>query len=208
MAVGTLSKMTVPLSNNQSANNQALLMPKLQYRFRILFVNFGVSTPTTELTKQVIDVTRPTVNFDEIELHSYNSRVYLAGKHQWQNISINLREDVNNNVQLLVGEQLQKQFDFYEQASAVSGIDYKFQTHIEILDGGNGIHDPVVLETFELVGCYLASANYNQLNYATSDAMTVSLDVRYDNAIQTPQGAGIGAAVDRTSGTLTTGAGV
>jgi len=208
MAVGTLSKMTVPLSNNQSANNQALLMPKLQYRFRILFVNFGVSTPTTELTKQVIDVTRPTVNFDEIELHSYNSRVYLAGKHQWQNISINLREDVNNNVQLLVGEQLQKQFDFYEQASAVSGIDYKFQTHIEILDGGNGIHDPVVLETFELVGCYLASANYNQLNYATSDAMTVSLDVRYDNAIQTPQGAGIGAAIDRTSGTLTTGAGV
>jgi len=208
MAVGTLSKMTVPLSNNQSANNQALLMPKLQYRFRILFVNFGVSTPTTELTKQVIDVTRPTVNFDEIELHSYNSRVYLAGKHQWQNISINLREDVNNNVQLLVGEQLQKQFDFYEQASAVSGIDYKFQTHIEILDGGNGIHEPVVLETFELVGCYLASANYNQLNYATSDAMTVSLDVRYDNAIQTPQGAGIGAAVDRTSGTLTTGAGV
>jgi len=208
MAVGTLSKMTVPLSNNQSANNQALLMPKLQYRFRILFVNFGVSTPTTELTKQVIDVTRPTVNFDEIELHSYNSRVYLAGKHQWQNISINLREDVNNNVQLLVGEQLQKQFDFYEQASAVSGIDYKFQTHIEILDGGNGIHEPVVLETFELVGCYLASANYNQLNYATSDAMTVSLDVRYDNAIQTPQGAGIGAAIDRTSGTLTTGAGV
>lgn len=208
MAVGTLSKMTVPLSNNQSANNQALLMPKLQYRFRILFVNFGVSTPTTELTKQVIDVTRPTVNFDEIELHSYNSRVYLAGKHQWQNISINLREDVNNNVQLLVGEQLQKQFDFYEQASAVSGIDYKFQTHIEILDGGNGIHEPVVLETFELVGCYLASANYNQLNYSTSDAMTISLDVRYDNAIQTPQGAGIGAAIDRTSGTLTTGAGV
>jgi hypothetical protein len=109
---------------------------------------------------------------------------------------------------LLVGEQLQKQFDFYEQASAVSGIDYKFQTHIEILDGGNGIHEPVVLETFELVGCYLASANYNQLNYSTSDAMTVSLDVRYDNAIQTPQGAGIGAAIDRTSGTLTTGAGV
>jgi diketogulonate reductase-like aldo/keto reductase len=208
MAVGTLNKMTVPLSNNQSANNQALLMPKLQYRFRVSFINFGVSTPTTELTKQVIDVTRPTVNFDQIELHSYNSRIYLAGKHEWQNISINLREDVNNNVQLLVGEQLQKQFDFYEQASAASGLDYKFQTHIEILDGGNGINEPAVLETFELVGCYLSSANYNQLNYSTSDAMTISLDIRYDNAIQTPQGAGIGAAVDRTTNTLSTGAGV
>ena len=208
MAVGTLNKMTVPLSNNQSANNQALLMPKLQYRFRVSFINFGVSTPTTELTKQVIDVTRPTVNFDQIELHSYNSRIYLAGKHEWQNISINLREDVNNNVQLLVGEQLQKQFDFYEQASAASGLDYKFQTHIEILDGGNGINEPAVLETFELVGCYLSSANYNQLNYSTSDAMTISLDIRYDNAIQTPRGAGIGAAVDRTTNTLSTGAGV
>tara|TARA_E500000318_G_C3506273_1_gene190408 strand:+ start:294 stop:920 length:627 start_codon:yes stop_codon:yes gene_type:complete len=208
MAVGTLNKMTVPLSNNQSANNQALLMPKLQYRFRVSFINFGVSTPTTELTKQVIDVTRPTVNFDQIELHSYNSRIYLAGKHEWQNISINLREDVNNNVQLLVGEQLQKQFDFYEQASAASGLDYKFQTHIEILDGGNGINEPAILETFELVGCYLSSANYNQLNYSTSDAMTISLDIRYDNAIQTPQGAGIGAAVDRTTNTLSTGAGV
>lgn len=208
MAVGTLNKMTVPLSNNQSANNQALLMPKLQYRFRVNFINFGVSTPTTELTKQVIDVTRPSVSFPEITLDTYNSKVYLAGKHEWNGISINIREDVNNNVQLLVGEQLQKQFDFYEQASAAAGIDYKFQTHIEILDGGNGIHEPTVLETFELVGCFLTSANYNQLNYSSgTEPMTVSLDIRYDNAIQTPQGAGIGAAIERATGTLSTGAG-
>jgi len=207
MPVGTLSKMTVPLSNNQSANNQALLMPKLQYRFRVSFINFGISTPTTELTKQVIDVTRPTVSFEQIILDSYNSKVCLAGKHEWQNISINLREDVNNNVQLLVGEQLQKQFDFYEQASAASGLDYKFAAKIEILDGGNGIHEPTVLETFDLVGCYLNSANYNQLSYSTSDAMTISLDIRYDNAVQSPQGAGVGAAVERTTGTLSTGVG-
>ena len=56
----------------------------------------------------------------------YNSRVYLAGKHTWEPITLNLREDVNNNVQKLVGEQLQKQFDFYEQSSAASGKDINY----------------------------------------------------------------------------------
>ena len=65
MSVATLSKFTVPLASDQSASNQGLLMPKLQYRFRLILENFGVSTPRTELTKQVIDVTRPSLTFDE-----------------------------------------------------------------------------------------------------------------------------------------------
>ena len=207
MAISTLSKITVPLASGDSASNQGLLMPKLQYRFRVSLENFGVSTPTTELTKQVIDVTRPNVSFEQMTLDIYNSRVYLAGKHTWEPVSLNLREDVNNNVQKLVGEQLQKQFDFFEQSSAASGLDYKFVTRIEILDGGNGIHTPNVLETFEIYGCYLESANYNSLNYATNEPVTVSLSIRYDNAIQTPADTGIGTAVGRTLNTAVTGGG-
>ena len=207
MAISTLSKMTVPLASGDSASNQGLLMPKLQYRFRVSLENFGVSTPTTELTKQVIDVTRPNVSFDQMTIDIYNSRVYLAGKHTWEPITINLREDVNNNVQKLTGEQLQKQFDFYEQSSAASGQDYKFTTRMEILDGGNGVNTPTVLETFELYGCYLESANYNTLAYATSEPVTVTLAVRYDNAVQSPPGTGIGTAVGRTVNTLVTGGG-
>jgi hypothetical protein len=33
------------------------------------------------------------------------------------------------------------------------------------------------------------------------------MSIRYDNAIQTPQGTGIGTAVSRTIGTLSTGGG-
>ena len=207
MAIATLSKMTVPLATGDSPSSQSLLMPKLQYRFRVSFQNFGNSTPTTELTKQVVDVTKPNLTFDQITLDVYNSRVYLAGKHNWEPITINLREDVNNEVQLLVGEQLQKQFDFYEQSSAASGLDYKFTTKIEILDGGNGANTPGILETFELYGCYLESANYNSLNYAESAPVTITLNVRYDNAIQTPQGTGIGTALGRNISTLATGGG-
>tara|TARA_B100000809_G_C14856057_1_gene430127 strand:- start:25 stop:651 length:627 start_codon:yes stop_codon:yes gene_type:complete len=207
MSISTLSKFTVPLANDQSAVSQGLLMPKLSYRFRVVLENFGVSTPRSELTKQVVDVTRPDLSFDQITLDVYNSRVYMAGKHTWNPITLNLRDDVNNAVSKLVGEQIQKQFDFFEQASAVSGIDYKFTARTEILDGGQGSSTPNVLETFELYGAYIESVNYNTLAYNTSDPATVTLSIRYDNAIQTPQGTGIGTAVARTVGTLATGGG-
>jgi hypothetical protein len=207
MAISTLSKLSVPLASDQSASAQGMLMPKLQYRFRVSFENFGVSTPTTELTKQVIDCTRPNLTFEDIELPVYNSKVRLAGRHSWENITVNLRDDASGQVQKLVGEQLQKQFDFFEQASAASGIDYKFTTRIEILDGGNGANTPNVLETWEVYGCYLQGANYNTLNYATSEPVTVALTIRYDNAIQSPTGTGVGTAVGRALGTLATGGG-
>jgi hypothetical protein len=180
-------------------------MPKLQYRFRAILEGFGVSTPRSELTKQVIDITRPNLTFDNVTLDVYNSKVYVAGKHTWDPITINLRDDVNNSVTKLVGEQIQKQFDFFEQSSAASGIDYKFTARIEMLDGGNGSSTPNVLETFELYGAYVENVNYNTLAYATSDPATITLSVRYDNAIQTPTGTGIGTAVARTIGTLSTG---
>ena len=208
MSISTLSKITVPLASGDSASNQGLLMPKLQYRFRVSLQNFGVTTPTTELTKQVVDVTRPTVAFEPIEIPVYNSKAYLAGKHTWSPVTLNLREDVNNNVQKLVGEQLQKQFDFFEQSSAASGQDYKFSTTIEILDGGNGANTPTTLETFELYGCFVTNANYNELAYANNEPMRVTLEIQYDNAIQTPQGTGLGTAVGRTVNTLITGGGV
>ncbi|MDB4331102.1 hypothetical protein N9993_00995 [bacterium] len=207
MAISSLSKLTVPLATSDSASSQGLLMPKLQYRFRVTLENFGVSTPTTELTKQVMDITRPTVSFENMEIPIYNSKVYLAGKHTWAPLTLNLREDVNNNVQKLVGEQLQKQFDFMEQASANSGQDYKFVTRIEILDGGNGATGVNVLETWECYGCFITEANYNSLAYANNEPVNITLNMQYDNAIQTPENTGVGTAVGRTLGTNVTGGG-
>jgi hypothetical protein len=204
MAVSSLTKMTVPLASDQSSPTQGLLMPKLKYRFRVTFLNLGVSQPTTELTKQIMDATRPSVSFEEIVLDIYNSKVKLAGKPSWEDLTINVRDDAGGQVAKLVGEQLQKQFDFMEQASASSGIDYKFTTIIEILDGGNGTSTPTVLETWEVYGCYLTTVNYNDLNYGESAPVTITMNVKFDNAIQSPVGSGIGAVVGRTLGDVAT----
>ncbi len=205
MAVSSLSRMTVPLASDQSQSTQGLLMPKLKYRFRVIFENFGISTPRTELTKQVMDFKRPTVSFANIDLPIYNSTIKLAGKYTWEDVTCQLRDDAGGQVSRLVGEQLQKQLDFMEQASAASGIDYKFLTRFEVLDGGNGTAQPIALETWELYGCYLQSVNYNDANYGTSEPMTVSMTIRFDNALQTPTGSGVGATVGRTVGDVVNG---
>ena len=208
MAVSSLQRMTVPLASDQSSPTQGLLMPKLKYRFRVTFENFGISKPTTELTKQVMSFTRPNLTFEEIALPIYNSTLKLAGRHSWADTTCSLRDDASGQVSRLIGEQLQKQMDFLEMSSAASGIDYKFTTKVEILDGGNGANEPVVLETWELYGCYLKGANYGDLNYGTNEAATIELSIAYDNANQTPEGTGVGTEVGRTLGDVVTGAGV
>jgi len=207
MAVASLLNMTVPVASNsdQSAGNQGLLMPLLKYRFRVTFLNFGVTNPTTELTKQVMDFTRPNVNFQTVEIPIYNSRMYIQGRPEWQQVTVNLRDDAQGSVRLLVGEQIQKQFDFAEQASAVSGIDYKFTTQFEALDGGNGQNGPTTLETWQLYGCFLAEVNYNNFDYNTNDPATITLTIRYDNALQIPTSNGVGKPVTRTSGASISG---
>lgn len=212
MAFSSISRMTVPVSSDGTGDSQGILMPKLQYRFRLLFENFGVSKPTTELTKQVIDFTRPQVDFGEIALEVYNSRIYLAGKPTWQQVTVNLRDDVTGEVTRRVGEQVQKQFDFSEQASAAAGSDYKFKLVCQILDGARGVATPNILESWEMYGCYIVNVNYGSLNYATNDPATISMSIRFDNAVQTPLDGegpayGIGKAVGRTIGTNVSGIG-
>jgi hypothetical protein len=207
MATASQSLFNMTVASDNAGGNQGLLMPKLQFRFRVNFLNFGTNTSTIELTKQVIDCSRPNVQFTEITLPIYNSTMYLAGKHAWQTLSVNIRDDASNSVTKLVGQQLQKQMDFVEQASAASGQDYKFQTNIEILDGGNGTTAPIVLETWECYGCFLQTANYNTLNYGTSDVVTISLTIRFDNAIQSPIDSGVGSTIARTLGSIATGIG-
>ena len=205
MSVSSLTKFTVPIDGDQSASSQGLLMPKLKYRFRASFENFGISTPRTEMTKQVMNITRPAVTFEEQQIDIYNSKVYLVGKHTWDPVTITMRDDVNGGVTKLCGEQIQKQFDFMEQSSASSGIDYKFVTRFELLDGGNGANTPSVLETWELYGCFVQNINYGDLDYASQDPATITLQLRFDNAVQSPLGDGIGSAVTRTLGQTVTG---
>ena len=49
------------------------------------------------------------------------------------------------------------------------------------------------------------TADYGDNNYGSNEPMTIDLTIRYDNALQTPIGGGIGSTVTRTLGSVITG---
>jgi hypothetical protein len=204
MASSSLLNLTVPLgANGQSPSSQGLLMPKLAYRYRVFFNNFGIGAPpSTELTKQVMKFDRPHVQFEEIKLPIYNSTIKIAGKHSWSDITCDIRDDAAGNVSRLVGQQLQKQLDFLEQSSAPAANNYKFVTQLQVLDGGNGLNQERILENWVIEGCYLKDVNYNSMDYAQSEAVKITLSITYDNAFQTFAGSEQPIGVGENLGTV------
>lgn len=194
MATGSSSLVNLSVPASDSTKNTTMLQPKLQFRFRAVFQNFGKNNPT-DMSRLVRDITRPSVSFQEIPIDIYNSKIYVAGKHEWQDTTITLIDDANGSVSSLVAQQLQKQLDFAEQSGAAAGSDYKFMIKYEVLDGGNGANAVNVLETWELYGCFVKSVNYNNMSYSSNEMATIQLVVRFDNALQLGNGlASVGPA--------------
>lgn len=174
----TLSKFGVPLGGGQGRGG--LLQLKYKNRWRVRVVNFGPIAGGLDFTQQVQSANKPKISHEEVEVHSYNSTAYYAGKHKWESIQIVLKDDLTNNVAKLVGHQLQKQLNHFEQTAFASGINYKFVTIIETMDGGND----TVIDTWTLEGCFLQNVEYAELDYAESGFQTITLTVRFDNATQ------------------------
>ena len=177
----TLNNFGVPTDSGSEAVGTGILQPKLNYRFRVVVAGFGGvgGTGSQEFTRQVMNVSRPKVSHESIPLDSYNSRMYVMGKHTWEPITITLRDDIANNLTRLVGRQVQTQLDHRTQRGPSAGTNYKFSTLIEILDGNSGN----ATETWELEGCFVTNADYSQTDYAVSDPVTITLTLQYDNAM-------------------------
>jgi hypothetical protein len=158
------------------AGNTTTIMPKLGYRFRVTFIGDSFSaTPT----RSVMGVSRPTLQHDQVQIDTYNSRIYVAGKHTWADVTLTLRDDVDSQVLRELNTQMNKQVDHANQSAPRAGAAYKFQTVVETLDGGNP--SPGVLDRYELAGCYISSISYGDMNYANSDQIPISVTIRYDN---------------------------
>jgi hypothetical protein len=174
----TLSRFGVPLGSG--AGRGGILQPKTKYKFRVRVINFGPLQGGLELTQQVMTVGRPKASQEPVKVDSYNSTAYFAGKAIWETINLKVRDDVTNSMSTIVGYQLQKQMNHFDQTSALSGVNYKFNMFIETLDGG----DDTVLEQWYLEGCFLTSTEYDDFDYASSEVMAITMTVRYDNATQ------------------------
>ena len=173
----TKSKFGVPLT---ATTGSGIIMPKLKYRFRVNFQDIGALGRTLELTQNVQGVTRPSVSVDEVEVHSYNSKVYMQGKHTWQTIDVTIRDDITNAVSKVVGAQVQRQINHYQQTTAAASNDFKFDMTLEVLDGSTAEPN----EKWELEGCFIQNVAYGDNDYAEASQQQITLTIRFDNAVQ------------------------
>jgi len=171
-----LSKFGVP------GGEMPVLMPKLGYRFRVKFLGFaGEAVPALgTLTSQVVSVGRPSLTTESTTIDVYNSKIKLAGKSTWQDINLVVRDDISNTVARVISAQMGRQMDHAGQSTATAGTNYKFGIVIQTLDGGND--NVQVIDTWSLSGCWLTTVNFNEMNYSTSEAVTIAIGISYDNA--------------------------
>jgi hypothetical protein len=186
----TKSKFGVPINGAPSG----VLMPKLKYRFRVTLTNnFGGEVDTVVFTQNVQSVVRPKITHEEVTIDSFNSRVYVQGKHSWEPITVTLRDDISNGVARVIGNQVQRQLNHFQQTTPASAGDYKFDMQIEVLDG---TQNSAATEVWALEGCFLTNVDYSDADYSATDPVQIIMSVRYDNATQyegdaTPIGFGV-----------------
>jgi len=172
----TKSKFGVPITGNTGSG---ILMPKLKYRFRVTMLGgFAGLTEARTLTQNVMSATRPKITYEEVPLDSYNSKIYIQGKHTWDQVTVTMRDDISNSISKLVGGQVQRQVNHFQQSTPAAGNDYKFDMQIEILDGTNA----GASEVWFLEGCFITNADYSETDYSANDPVTIALQIRFDNA--------------------------
>ena len=161
-----------------------ILQPKLKNKWRVTFANLGGGADSQPVSMQAVTITRPTLNFEEVQLDRYNSRAFIAGKHTFEPVTLTLEDDVTGTASQVVQEQLQKQqwligAEGQWLASAGEGGLYKFVTYLDLLDGNEQ-----VVEKWTMEGCWLQNVDYTDLDFAASEAVQITTTIRYDHARQ------------------------
>lgn len=120
---------------------------------------------------------RPNVTISEQEIQFINSRRYLAGKANFDAITVVMYDPIAPSGAQQVMEWVRTH---YESVSGRAGYAdfYKRDCQLKMLD-------PVgtVVELWDLKGCFLTAAQFGDLDYGTEDPTEISLTIRFDNCV-------------------------
>ena len=120
---------------------------------------------------------RPSISFEEVTLDHMNVKRYVKGKGEWQTIDITLYDPVVPSGAQAVMEWVRLHHE------SVTGRDgyadfYKKDVTINVL---GPVGDKV--EEWTLKGAFITEANFNDLDFASSEVADIALTLQYDYAI-------------------------
>ena len=120
---------------------------------------------------------RPQIDFDEVILEHMNVTRYVKGKGRWQPLEITLYDPVVPSAAQSVMEWVRLSHESVTGRDGYSDF-YKKDVNIKVLG-------PVgdVVEQWTLKGSWIQAANFNDLDFSSSDPVEISVTLRYDYAI-------------------------
>tara|TARA_E500000331_G_scaffold301868_1_gene303495 strand:+ start:289 stop:777 length:489 start_codon:yes stop_codon:yes gene_type:complete len=120
---------------------------------------------------------RPSVTIGEQEIQYINTRRYLAGKLNYDTISVTLYDPIAPSGAQQVMEWVRTHTETVSGRSGYADF-YKRDCQLKMLD-------PVgtVVELWDLKGCFLTQAGFGDLDYGTEDPTEIALTIRFDNCV-------------------------
>ena len=120
---------------------------------------------------------RPSITFEEVELNHMNVKRYVKGKASWETLEFTLYDPVVPSGAQAIMEWVRLHHESVTGRDGYSDF-YKKDVDIQVLG-------PVgdIVETWKLKGAFITAANFNDLDFASSDPIDISVTLRYDYCI-------------------------
>ena len=120
---------------------------------------------------------RPQVTFEEVELNHMNVKRYVKVKAAWQSLQITLYDPIVPSAAQAAMEWIRLSHESVTGRDGYSDF-YKKDVDFQVLG-------PVgdVVEQWTLKGAWIQAANFNDLDFSSSDPAEISVTLRYDYAI-------------------------
>jgi hypothetical protein len=120
---------------------------------------------------------RPTISNSRVTIDWMNAKRYLAGKHEFDELTLTLHDPIAPSAAQQVTEWLRL---CYESVSARSGYADFYKRDIQLK-----VTDPVgnVVELWDIKGAFPTSINFGDLTYENSDAQIIDVKISFDNCV-------------------------
>ena len=146
--------------------------PKRKNRFILSFPNpLGINSWYVE------SVDRPKIKIAEIPIPFLNTETYVAGKFNWESLSVTFRDPIGPSASQALMEWVRL------HAESVTGrmgyaAGYKKDITLEMLDPTG-----VAVEKWLLIGTFLTAVDFDGLSYDDDKLVTVKATLRPDRCI-------------------------
>lgn|SRR3990167_3860115 len=117
---------------------------------------------------------RPSMTFEKTTIDWINSKRWLAGKHTFEPVEITLLSAIAPSSEQQVMEWWRLCGEMVSGRGGYADF-YKRDIQIKALDALG-----TVCELWDGKGCWIESANFGDLDYASSDAMEITLSIQAD----------------------------